>query len=163
MYDLMSIANDLIDMMNGEGVELQTITKISYGRKNMRCWGKCETYDERSFEIKINPVLGDERNPVHELEETLLHELIHTVKGCFNHGERFKMIGRKFDNYGFHVSRLSSKNLKVDVENRYKYTLTCECGHSWNYKRAGRVVKEHKNCTCPYCDSKGKFTLNVNY
>ena len=97
--------------------------------------------------------------------DTLYHEVLHTVEGCFNHGEKFK-----------HYARIIKKELNVTIERTAdpkeyglqgrekdaKYILTCSCGQQYYYYRKSKVIKNYQNCICPKCN-KSELTLTQNY
>lgn len=84
--------------------------------------------------------------------ETILHELIHTCDGCFNHGKLFRLysdavnsyVRSNFDEFsefscGFHESKIDdSAYLK-----KFKYVVTCpKCNLKTYYARNCKSFKD---------------------
>lgn len=114
------------------------------------------------FKIEINKDLLDDRNPNAPLVETIIHELLHTVPGCFNHGEKWQGIVDIINQHtGLHISRTSTiedKGLVVfNPPNRAPlYLVTCPtCGCSIEYRRAAKVVLHPENFVCGHCYKSG--------
>lgn len=78
------------------------------------------------------------------IKNTIMHEIIHCMPGCNNHGEEFKKYAN-FINYklGYNISRLGDKKLDLEqsniqvVENeKFNYKIECsECGYNFFRKR----------------------------
>lgn len=79
------------------------------------------------FEIKLSKYLLECDKQL--IKNTIAHELIHTCKGCFNHGYNFKSLMYKINKeLGYNVA-LKNKNKEFSQKFEYKYKLTCsECG-----------------------------------
>lgn len=114
------------------------------------------------FRIEINKDLLDDRNPDTPLVETIIHELLHTVPGCFNHGEKWQGIVDIINQHtGLHISRTSTiegKGLVVfNPPNRAPlYRVTCPaCGCSIEYRRAAKVVLNPERFVCGRCSKDG--------
>jgi hypothetical protein len=100
------------------------------------------------------------------LEESIIHEYIHTLKGCWNHGDKFKywcnIINRMYG-YNLKATTLASEyGLSTSkITEQSKYTMKCEkCGHTYSYMK-----KPHypvSNYFCTKCGSK-YMTLHQNY
>lgn len=65
----------------------------------------CCIYRDGMFYIEVaQRLLADDRQEL--LEETLVHELLHTCYGCQNHGKRWKSYAEKvYAALGYHVTR----------------------------------------------------------
>ena len=97
--------------------------------RNKRTLGRCtRDIGSTQFTISLNPKLENMSEQL--IKDVLAHEIIHTVKGCFNHGYNFK-------NYMYRVN-YNCKNYNVETKTKskeweenkqYKYKLTCKkCG-----------------------------------
>ena len=78
----------------------------------------------------------------HDIKNTLLHELIHTIDGCFNHGDRFKYYAEEVNQkYGYHVARTSNVE-KFKEQIKYKYAIKCTtCGKTQKFVKKAKSVK----------------------
>ena len=111
-------------------------------------WGQCRVIPG-GFSININSDLLDERNDENGLKNTIIHELLHTCKGCLNHGARWTAYAKKVRNFlGYNIQRQSTADEKgvhyrTESERNYKYQLVCpECGaNCGKYKNLCDTVK----------------------
>lgn len=97
------------------------------------------------------------------IKNTILHELIHCIPYCNNHGTQFK----KYANYinlklGYQITTRGNKkedyqtsNLTYQEENDYKYKIICEnCGQEIYRKRfSPNLIKKYR---CAKCKRKTK-------
>lgn len=114
------------------------------------------------FKIEINKDLLEDRNPNAPLVETIIHELLHTIPGCFNHGKKWQEIASIINQHtGLHISRTSiieDKGLVVfSLPDRAPlYRVTCPtCGRSVEYKRAAKVILYPERFICGHCNHDG--------
>jgi len=131
-------------------------------RRATRRYGQCR-YHFGVYTINITYRLLDERIPEEYLEDTIIHELIHTCPGCMNHGKLFhKYCDLVNDCYScYHISTyvdtwVSEKVEKIYPEkNRaYKYIVHCpDCGCETYYKRITKAVKNISHYHCGRCKS----------
>lgn len=98
------------------------------------------------------------------IKNTILHELIHCIPFCNNHGKEFK----KYANYinqklGYHITTkgnikedYEASRLEYKVDNDYKYKIICQdCGQTIYRKRFNpNLLKRYR---CGKC--KGKLNL----
>lgn len=109
------------------------------------------------FTISLNEYL--ENCTDQTIKNTIAHELIHTIDGCFDHKNKFKTMAQKIKQLGYEVSRTSKskefsefvRKLRQDKETRRKnkiYKVTCNhCGRS--VLRQRRINVNHY--ICPVC------------
>ena len=127
-----------------------------------RRWGLCRYISRGVYEIEISDRLLNDDVSEEATFNTMIHELIHTCPDCMNHGKEWKkwadVINR---NTNYTIKRTTSCEEKgfKEVKKSYKYEVKCrDCGAKWHYNRAGNVIKNIRNCKCPYCKD---FTLFV--
>ena len=109
------------------------------------------------FTISLNEYL--ENCTDQTIKNTIAHELIHTIDGCFDHKNKFKIMAQKIKQLGYEVSRTSKskefsefvQKLRQDNETRRKskiYKVTCNhCGRSVLRQRKINV----NHYICPVC------------
>lgn len=99
------------------------------------------------------------------IKNTIIHEIIHCMPDCNNHGSEFKRYSKLVnDKLGYNISRLGNKeddyiksNLEFKVEPlKYKYVIVCEkCGLIYYRQRIGKnFIKKYR---CGKC--RGKLRL----
>lgn len=129
---------------------------------------------EKTFEISLANDMEYANNK--GIKDTILHELIHTIEGCFNHGEKFhhyaNMLNRK---YGYDIDRTGSmesicskekfEELKEQRENTSKYKITCKgCGHVYLQSRRSKFIdRQGIGYICTVCNSRSNFEVVQNY
>ena len=97
------------------------------------------------------------------IKNTIIHELIHCIPYCNDHGENFKNYAKCInEKFGYNISRLGNKeedykksNIEYKEKDSYNYIITCEeCGQKIYRKRLNKnFVKKYK---CGICKSKFK-------
>ena len=93
-----------------------------------------------------------------QIRSTLAHELIHTIKGCLNHGQIFQYYGQLvYQRIGIKVESKATKetaDLSGIMEakmQKAKYIIRCtRCGTSiYRQKKSGLVLHpERYRCSC---------------
>ena len=99
------------------------------------------------------------------IKNTIMHELIHCMPYCNNHGAEFKRYANYINNkLGYDISRVGNKeedykksNLEYKEEKQLKYKIECQkCGYTFYRQR------QNKNFTRKYRCGKcgGKLKLS---
>lgn len=104
------------------------------------------------------------------IKNTVIHEIIHCLPNCNNHGDEFK----KYANYinsklGYNISRVGDKrqdlkNSNIEVEKeKYNYKIECsKCGYYFYRKRLNsNFTKKYRcgKCGGKFSAKKGEFFL----
>lgn len=169
-----------LDILNNE--EVGKIS-ISISKRNNKRYGCCkqEKPDKKSkviikkgryriikyekFEehyIEISPWVMELEDTI--IKNTIIHELIHCIPYCNNHGKEFKQYAKYINSkLGYNISRAGNKkedyeksNIKYLEDENYKYKVICtKCGQEFYRKRV------NKNLTRKYRCGKCKGKLKV--
>ena len=119
------------------------------------------------YEIEIAGCMVADGVDDMEIRDTIMHELIHTCPGCWDHGNVFHhfadIVNRK---YGYHVDTYADREQLeaagvVIKDPGYKYMLKCNvCGHEFKRKRWSDVLRypELYHCAC----GGGLSTFDIN-
>lgn len=105
-----------------------------------------------SYTIEVSDIIFQCRES--DIREILAHEVLHTCKGCQNHGMRWKSYGEKMNKrYGYHVKRTSTYEELGLTGNRpkrnIKYKITCQtCGKIFERQRRSKLVTNTKQYRC---------------
>ena len=103
MHDLEKIAQECIKEVKAARIPVQDDRIVLITAKKIKDWGVCVATPRR-FEIYINLRLLSDQCPVKSLKETMIHELIHTCPGAYDHGELFRHYARIMDErYGYEI------------------------------------------------------------
>ena len=151
---------------------LKQTYKIELSSRRKNNFGKCaQERGSTNFTLSFNSNYIKYASPEH-VHETILHECIHSVPGCMNHGAKWKAIGEYMStHYQFttptrltHDENYNKNYLRAKTNYyTYKYAIVCDsCGKTWRYKRKSRIIDSAPKgtCTCPYC-SGHKFTVKT--
>lgn len=154
-----------------EGMHILDNLNIPYNKSvrfvvNIRAqkrWGQCKQVSG-GYEININKILLDERNSADGLMNTIIHELLHTCPGCYNHGPQWKRYADMVNNaYGYSIKRTSSadeKGVATGVQERKrvaKHKLVCtKCGQEILRSRTSKFVMNFELYRCGICGGKFK-------
>lgn len=110
--------------------------------------------------------IPDEQLAKLRFETCMIHELIHTLPGCNNHGNNFKRIGRmvkrKYPQYDI-CRCVSAEEFGVETKERpARYIIKCEhCMHEYRYQRKPKyAVSEYK---CSKCGSSELKLFSVKF
>lgn len=104
------------------------------------------------FVIKVSLMKLDEAVKDERVMDTIIHELIHTVDGCFNHGPNFKRLASLVnDCYAcYNISRcaiadeagISREVVKKYEKPKHRYTVCCpNCNRKFVYAKQTKLVK----------------------
>ena len=103
--------------------------------------------------IQISPWVMNLDNVV--IKNTIIHELIHCIPNCNNHGKDFKKYAKYINNkLGYNISRVGNKKedfLKSNLEyidtEKYKYKIECQkCGQIIYRKRYNKYFTRKYRC-----------------
>lgn len=98
------------------------------------------------LEIASHLMDGDED----KIKQVIIHEILHTCKGCFNHGEKWKQYAEKVNKaYGYCISRTADYDASEEV---YRYAIVCKnCGNVIYRIRKSKVISNPDDYRCGKC------------
>lgn len=152
-------------LVKGANIEIGNITNLRINNRLKSVYGRARRIgNEYTIEI-AGELLNSATND--GIKNTIIHEILHTCKGCMNHGENWK---RKADiiknKYGIEIKRTSTMEekgyTKESIErveermNSYKYIIGCDCGAEWKYKSMCNSVRHPERYMCSTCKKKLK-------
>ena len=131
------------------------LPRVKVNTRARRRLGCCYARPDGTFEIEVSARL---REDPAALRQTLAHELLHTCRGCRNHGETWKAYAARVNQaLGMDIARLAPAGeeeparLRVDQP---KYLLRCTaCGKLIPRSRLSKAVKQPWRYRCP-CGGK---------
>lgn len=155
LQTVFSIAYDEITRAGIQPAPKANITvKYSHGKKTL---GVCKRLDHNSYQISISKHITTSYRAV---IITMIHEILHTAKDCFNHGHTWQRHAHRINTlYGYNISRTANKaelGLQTN-ESDYSYKITCnKCGNAFYRLRESKLTKYPSLYTCK-CG--GKLTV----
>ena len=99
--------------------------------------GRCTVICGRLFKISLSQYLLECDEKL--IKEVIIHELIHTLKGCFNHGYNFKCYMYRVNSKTNYNITTRNKDPQFGQKVQYKYKLTClDCGRVFYRNRLSK-------------------------
>lgn len=163
MRDLQQYARECLNELDEIGIEYGNITEFIVNTRAKRRWGLCKTVPG-GFQISISSILLDERNNEEGLKNTIIHEILHTCKGCLNHKENWKRLANKVNAaYGYNIKRCSNAEEKGVLEEtrppvpvrQANYFVVCEdCGKTYSRTKKSKLITNPGRYRCGVCGGK---------
>lgn len=146
------------------GIDYGNIDEVKVNSRLTRVWGNCgytkyaSDWERCSYVINISSRLLSDDVSDNALMDTLIHEILHTCRGCMNHGGRWKKLASIVNaKFGLNIKRCTSSEEKHIKEDPiiYKYAVKCpRCGHVYKRVRMVDSIKNPGNYICA-CGHKG--------
>ena len=176
MKDLNALQNKAVEMLKALDCQIGSFTMCASGRMT-RNWGKCHrictghyptTY---RYEITIASILLRDDVDDKATLDTILHEILHTVKGCFDHGALWKSWAERVNvRYNMNIKRVTNAIEKGEVvmnarERVSNYRAYCpNCGAAWMRNKSCKLILQPERFSCPHCHTPLKSeSLNPKY
>lgn len=157
MKDLQKLYKECLAEATTAGVKPGNIIKVEIGNFKKTYGKTCRDIDTGEYIIKIMRDMLKDEAPEKEVKTTILHEICHTAKDCFNHGPNWKREVNKINKmYGYEIKTKGNMNER-NMQNviTFKYTYRCKgCGNIVGYDRVTRFVKNPEIYQCGLCHSK---------
>ena len=166
-----------IDILNNKNVG---VIDINISKRNNKRYGCCKQeepdksskiVEKKGFKkivkyqiykkhhIEISPCVLKLNNDI--IKNTIIHELIHCLPYCNNHGKEFKKYAKYINqNLGYKIATLGNKkedyiksNIQYNENELYKYKIICnKCGQEFYRKRLNKnFLRKYR---CGKCGSK---------
>lgn len=165
--EMMECVNILINL----GYEVHIPTKISINKRLKKALGRCNK-NRGIYNIEINETYLRVGNP-QNIHNTIMHECIHCVEGCFNHGPKWKAVANKvsqlYPQYSINRASYDKEYGKVLEEgpSSYKYQIVCgDCGCKMDkYKRWSKTLESifwaEEKYQCGRCKSRKLIVVDL--
>lgn len=166
MKDLMMLAYECMEKLDAIGIEYAETISWQVNTRAKKRWGQCKKNPNGTYIISISSRLLADDVADDGAINTIIHELLHSVKGCMNHKAEWKYQAEKVNRaYGINIKRCSSADEKgveplESVPKEIKYQFRCkDCGKVYTRTRASRFTKNWQNYRCGHCG--GKFIREI--
>lgn len=113
-----------------------------------------------SYVIEISELLLDERvDEKQGLKSTIIHELLHTCRGCMKHTGRWAEYAKAVNAaYGYNIKRASARNDMIiprELQPEAKFIIRCTgCGAEIERIKMSQLVKNPRKYRCAKCGGK---------
>lgn len=107
------------------------IKSNSRAKRRLGCCKKSIINGKAEYEIEISAMLEKEDDK--RIKEIIHHELLHTCKGCLNHGQRWKALAAKVNHaYNYNITTTARTDQMDELDDgRYKFMIRCtKCGNT---------------------------------
>ena len=135
MKDLTKLFNECLKECSKLGIRYGNIVEVTINTRAKKRWGQtCRRAD--GFHINISSVLLRDDVSDEATKDTIMHEILHTVDGCFDHKAKWQTMADKVNKaYGYNVKRCTGAWEKgidsslMETTHNKTYIIKCEkCG-----------------------------------
>lgn len=159
MHDINNVYMDCLKKLQNVGIKCGNITSVTVNSRIVKRWGQCKRQGN-TFTIEISARLIQNGVTLKALEDTLIHEMLHTCSGCFSHGELWQAHANIVNlMYGYNIKRTTSPEEKGlsedDMYKDAKYHFRCaKCGAEVAQYRASEFTRNPWKYQCAKCGGK---------
>lgn len=121
-------------------------------------WGQCKRCLPGIFDISISARLLQDSVSDQAVKNTIMHELLHTVKGCYGHKGKWKdlalTVNRLLPQYT--IKRTTSAEEKglesIRKKRTNRYAVKCEhCGKEFCREKISKLIQHPEKFRCGIC------------
>jgi len=163
MKDLLKYVDECKLELKSIGIKYGNVKDFTVNTRAKSRLGSCKKIGFNTFEISISKFLLEDNIDTQVLKNTIVHELLHTVKGCFSHKHKWKLLAQTVNEKlpEYTITRTTDFK-KIGIENQlkepvFKYILKCEnCGLEIKRQRLSKAVQNYEKYRCVKCGGKLK-------
>ena len=157
MKDLMKLVGESQRDLASMNIRTGNVRNWSVNTRAKARWGYCVKVSKGLFDIQIAAALLQDDVDDQAVKDTIVHELLHTIPGCFKHTGKWKQYANTINRLlpQYKIKRGSSYEEKGLEDLRPKpqcrYILKCQrCGSEIGRQRMSAAVEhpEHYRCKC---------------
>ena len=146
------------------GIETGTITNVKVNTRAKKRYGQC-TYRglTGTYEINISSFILADDTDENAVMETIIHEILHTCKGCMNHGKEWKRLANiVYQKSGYRITTTSTREKfgleSIPTKAKNNYVFVCEdCGQVIRRDRFSKFCQHYHDYRCGKCGGKFRF------
>ena len=105
MKDLKTLAAECEAELRSLNIQPGEINSWIVNTRAKNRWGQCKRYLPGLFDISISARLLQDSVSDQAAKNTIMHELLHTVKGCYGHRGKWKVLCRSIPSSGQRVPK----------------------------------------------------------
>lgn len=134
--------------------KILSISENSRAKKRLGCCRQVRGGINPSYRLEISTMLRGWDDD--KLKEVIAHEVLHTCKGCMNHGAKWKALaGRAEEAYGYHITVSASPDrlgTEFESKTKYRYRIKCVgCGNTMYRMKKSKVIQNIGSYRCGKC------------
>ena len=153
-----------IDELKSISIDVQKnrTIEIKINNRSQKRYGCCKQIAKQKYIIEISEWVMDLNEDI--IKNTIIHELIHCMPKCNNHGEYFKNYAKVINKkLGYNISRTGNKKQDFSKSNleyiekpiNFNYKIVCEnCNQTFFRQRVRKNFT--KKYRCGKCGGKFK-------
>ena len=161
MRNVNVIAIECMRELENIGIQCGNVISFEVNTRAKKRWGQCRKIGN-DYIISINHILLRDDTDINGLKNTIIHELLHTCKGCMSHTGEWKRLAEKVNKYyGYDIKRCDSSNDKgiseaareqITTTRKIKYKFRCMgCGQEIGRCKESKFVKYPEYYKCGRC------------
>ena len=166
-YKLSKLYKECIEELNliNINMEKNRVIDIKINTRSKKRYGCCKKISKDKFQIEVSEWVMDLNEDI--IKNTIMHELIHCLPRCNNHGEYFKKYAELInEKLGYNISRIGNKKNDYEKSNKeytekqvnYKYKVICDgCNQTFFRQRISRSFT--RKYRCGKCGGRFKIIL----
>lgn len=161
MKDLMILVEICKSDLDSLGIKYGRVSNWTVNTRAKCRLGQCRKIAAGLFDINISEALLKEDVDDQITINTIMHELLHTVPGCFTHKGKWKLyadyVNKKLPQYTIkRVSKESEVDITIDRKQPvFKYILRCtKCGQEVKRQKETKVITNYKRYRCGNCGGR---------
>lgn len=170
VIDLKQEMDECINIILNLGYEVHIPVGIDINNRLSKSLGRCiRRRGVYRIEANLTFLRVASSQNVHNM---IMHECIHCVEGCFNHGAKWKSVAAQvMEKYPQYTIRRCSNDEEYSKiysnDSKYRYEVICrDCGKTiGRYKNESKTVKSitrhEKLYRCGYCNSNNLSVNNI--
>ena len=157
MKDLRKLAGECQSDLLSVNIHIGKVRNWSVNTRAKARWGLCTRVSKGLFDIQISAALLQDDVDDNAAKDTIVHELLHTIPGCFKHTGKWKQYAETV-NFLLPQYRIKARSSYEDKgledtrpEPEYRYILKClQCGMEIKRQKKSAAVEhpERYRCKC---------------
>lgn len=160
MKDLRKLAAECEADLLSIGIQPGKVNRWIINTRAKCRWGLCKQIAPGEFDISIAERLLQDNVSDQSAKNTILHELLHTVKGCHGHKGKWKDLAAKV-NWRlpqYTIKRTTSceeKGLEYKPKVRTnRYAVKCvHCGKEYYREKESKLIRHPDKYRCGVCNN----------
>ncbi len=154
MKNLLELAAVCEEALRSIGIQPAAKIRWVVNTRATSRWGHCRQLDPDCYEISISSRLLQDDVDTQAVKDTIMHELLHTVKGTKGHTGLWLQLATQVNQRlpGYSIKRTTSYEEKGIQPAEARYILRCShCGVLFRRQRMSDLVRTPQKYRCGAC------------